>query len=251
MQIHQSQKGFSVPHLLLGLVGVAIIGFAGWRVYEARKEANKSYESASNANEVVKQDEKQEESKKEEYKIPEGYTLYENKDYGFKFAYPAGLGQLKAAIDSSVTMKLATPFQEKYPITGLEKSLVATVNTQEKFRVAAQYKGAIVKPTGQGTTYAWYVTETGQNTDVKAGDLFSPAPKVAASPNGVPVFDFPNGHANCWFHAWAFPVKNNHFVQIQLPDFCPSLDLSATERDASKAQYDAMKDAVLRSIRIL
>jgi len=60
----RSQAGFSVPHLLLGLVAVAIIGFAGWRVYQAQKDTNKSLDNAGNASEVVKQEEKAEEATK-------------------------------------------------------------------------------------------------------------------------------------------------------------------------------------------
>lgn len=86
--MYRNQKGFSLPHVLLILVGVVIIGLAGWRVYDAQKKTDESLRNASNANEVVKQEKKEEPKEDKPY---EGWKEYTNSEYGFSFKYPASL----------------------------------------------------------------------------------------------------------------------------------------------------------------
>ena len=38
--MNSNQKGFSAAHLLIGLVVVGLIGFAGWRVYDSQNSTN-------------------------------------------------------------------------------------------------------------------------------------------------------------------------------------------------------------------
>jgi hypothetical protein len=78
-----SQKGYSAAHLLLGLVIVGIIGFAGWKVYDASKETKKSQDN-SNKNEVVKT-----EVYKRSTTVPKSWKKYTNKEYKVSFNYPA------------------------------------------------------------------------------------------------------------------------------------------------------------------
>lgn len=77
MKITKSQFGFTAVHLLLILVLFGIVGFTGWKVYDAGKSAKPV--ELSTAALVVK---------KEESKIPDGWAEYKIDELGFKFAYP-------------------------------------------------------------------------------------------------------------------------------------------------------------------
>ncbi len=84
MKLSKSQAGFTAVHMLLILVLLGIIGFTGWKVYDAGKSAKPA--ESSTATPAVK---------KEESKIPDGFVEYENKELGFKFAYPKDWGEVK------------------------------------------------------------------------------------------------------------------------------------------------------------
>jgi uncharacterized protein HemX len=69
------QAGFSPVEGLLILVIVAILGGAGWYVYDANKKANNSYDSASKSSNATPKAAKKSESKTAESKAPSQATL--------------------------------------------------------------------------------------------------------------------------------------------------------------------------------
>jgi hypothetical protein len=90
-KIHRNQSGVAALTIIGLILIFAVVGFTGWRVWEARKDAKKQLESGSS------QQATKTEPKNEESKVPEGYTLYENKDLGFKFSYPKEWGEAKTS----------------------------------------------------------------------------------------------------------------------------------------------------------
>jgi hypothetical protein len=89
MKIHKSQTGFSPVHVLLLLILVGIIGFTGWKVYDANKSASNTDSSApAKANNVAV-------TPPTQATIPEGFVEYKNDELGFKFAYPKEWGEVK------------------------------------------------------------------------------------------------------------------------------------------------------------
>ncbi len=87
MKLYKNQSGIAPVVVVLLLVLVGIVGFAGWRVYDSQKKTNESLDrAASNIETITKQ--------KNESKIPEGFVGYENKELGFKFAYPKEWGDI-------------------------------------------------------------------------------------------------------------------------------------------------------------
>ncbi len=100
MKIHKSQSGFSPVHVVLILVLVGIIGFTGWKVYDAGKPTKMVDSNA------VTPDAKKESNRAEENKIPDGFTEYENKDLGFKFIYPQSWGEVQ--VNKTETESLAS-----------------------------------------------------------------------------------------------------------------------------------------------
>lgn len=104
MKLTKNQSGFS--HILLVLLLVVVlggIGFAGYKVYDSKK----AKPAAQTSNTPVT--EKKDEIKKEESKIPEGFVEYENKDLGFTFAYPKEWGEV-----SKKTMSQECAQDERY-----------------------------------------------------------------------------------------------------------------------------------------
>jgi hypothetical protein len=81
--IHKSQSGVADLTIVGLLLIFAVVGFTGWRVWEARKDSNAKLDSGSSTTSA-----NSEPSKQEPYKVPDGYVVFEGKEQGFKFSYP-------------------------------------------------------------------------------------------------------------------------------------------------------------------
>jgi type II secretory pathway pseudopilin PulG len=238
--MRKQQDGFSLPHILLVLVLVGIIGFAGWRVYESQKATNKSLDNAANASNVVKPGEKQ---AAEEYKVPEGYTVYENKNLGFKFAYPEKWGQLQDKSGKFESSQISDGY-----IAGTLKISSSPIGN---FVFEPVSKGAVVKAEVTGNDVAWKVSDPNTESEkYKAGDLYS-APKVIFERNSLKVYDFPNAHATASWRKFVFKVGDN-FILIETPSSAPAVaGQTQAEFDALVAKDQAVFDQIGKSIRIL
>jgi hypothetical protein len=90
----KNQKGFAhLGIVLLALFVILAVSFAGWKVYDSSKSKTTDTQASSSPNKVTRQKAK-ESPVQEKPKIPEGYVTYENKDIGFKFAYPKDWGTI-------------------------------------------------------------------------------------------------------------------------------------------------------------
>jgi len=91
MKLYKQQDGIAHPGIiLLILLVLSAIGFAGWRVHETGKDAKEAESTATNNSSATTPA-----SQQNENKIPNGYELYENAELGFKFAYPKEWGEAK------------------------------------------------------------------------------------------------------------------------------------------------------------
>ena len=82
----KDSKGFSIPHVLLILIFVGIVGFAGWRVRENQQKKSEASRTAHNnkSNETKKDTQDSgDDSGNEDYKI------YAAPDNSFSITYPA------------------------------------------------------------------------------------------------------------------------------------------------------------------
>lgn len=92
-----SQKGFSVVEILIVVVVVGLIGGAGWYVWQSNNKSDKSTNTASTTPTTT---DKSTEKPAEET-IPADYIWYENKEIGFKFAYPKSWGTIQRTGDDT------------------------------------------------------------------------------------------------------------------------------------------------------
>jgi hypothetical protein len=91
MRIIKNQQGITTSTVIGFIVILVIIGFTGWRVMEANKAID---ENKVVTNQPIKSANTESTQKDTAYKIPEGYLAYENKTYGFTFAYPEEYGKI-------------------------------------------------------------------------------------------------------------------------------------------------------------
>lgn len=126
MKITKFQSGFTAIHALLFLFIIGIIGFTGWKVYDADKSSKSPTTSAVTP--IVKTDD----TKPTVATIPIGFTAYENKELGFKFAYPKEWGSVKVTIAEGS----ADPYPGDGPNIPGTGSYVGSFSSNEKFRFA-------------------------------------------------------------------------------------------------------------------
>lgn len=93
-----NRKGFSVVEILIILVVVGLIGGAGWHVWQSKNKSDKS--TASTTPTTTTATDKSTE-KPAEATLPADYIWYENKDIGFKFAYPKSWGTIQRTGDDT------------------------------------------------------------------------------------------------------------------------------------------------------
>lgn len=100
--MHKNQNGFSTPHVLLALVLVAVIGLAGYKVYDSQKKTSEPAQNSSHANETVKPDKKEEpkveeklsdnwllrESEEASIRVPDGFEILTREESEINFSLP-------------------------------------------------------------------------------------------------------------------------------------------------------------------
>lgn len=215
--MYKKQGGFSLPHVLLVLVLVGIVGFAGWRVYEARKETDKSLDNASKANEIVEEEQKQQ--AKPAYKIPEGYIKYENKDLGFSFAYPKEYGALSVQppVNQVKILQSQEPSSPYGPgIAG--KFQVYTYASPSQEITSRKYGPKITLQNGK-----WIVTQANQAdiTGNKVGDVYKDFDKkepAAQTNDGLTVYTLVSPDEGTKKYRLVL-VANNMLHEIYTPAF--------------------------------
>ncbi len=217
----KNQNGFSLPHILLFLVVVAVLGFAGWRVYDAQKNANGSLSDVGDSNKVVKQ-----EKKEAAYKpvIPDGWKTYTNSEYGFSFAYPQEWGDLQSAAPGHgsdydpywlLFLKSANIDQrDKYGIEGSLMMSVVSLDFKE-FRIVKAGTPLEYKTEDGGHWVASTKVDL-ESDDLKPGDkALVPVEKKI---NGTDIFRV-EGNYECDQNAeWWFATKKG-IIQISMPHF--------------------------------
>lgn len=246
----KNQNGFGLVGIIILTLVIAGAGFAGWRVFDAKSKMINNSQFQAQDNSAQETTEEKTENKEEEYVVPDGYIVYENKYIGFKFMYSKIWGTLKTRNNSKLPLdiegsQLATN-DPRYPT-----SLIVFADKQNKFEIANRYKSIVtLKPIKSGNNqYSWMITKASHFITQKEGEIYEPAPKMVYESGDIRVFDFSTGHASGEWTTWAF-VANDFFVGLHLPMY-NSMDKNQAAFPNEKLDREKFEKAILESIRIL
>ncbi len=92
------QRGFTAIEIILVAITVAVLGLAGWVLYQN----NYGTTEVADTNQEQKQ---KTETEKEKSNTPEGWTEYRDKELGFSFAYPQEWGEIQVKEDTGSSGK--------------------------------------------------------------------------------------------------------------------------------------------------
>lgn len=153
----KNKKGFTLVEVVLVIVALAAIGFAGWTWYQAN-QAEEVTENKERTGEIEKE---------EESSIPEGWTEYRNEELGFAFAYPEEWGEVQ--------------LQENTGQTGNQYLALFSDNSSVSFSGAtldyrAQRGGGVLTGKNKGweeenSTYYYIENYSDDNYRSEAGDV--------------------------------------------------------------------------------
>jgi hypothetical protein len=242
------QQGFGA-HGVIGVIAViGIIGLSGWFVWH--KSTNNDSSASTQTTTTAPAPSKA--TAPEKYIVPDGFTLYEKPDYGFKFAYPTEWGELNKIRNEAEPTLIAETAEKSFTNGYVGGKLSIRVDKATSFSQMAAYHGYDVKPERAGSEYNWIVSSVapGIENGIKVGDTFDPQPELVYKNGGLRVYQFNLSHACGEWSALAFPVSYN-FVSITVPSFCSMNVEAATEADADKAlaDYKATIVKVAKTIR--
>lgn len=87
MKTYKNQQGFSHLAILLIVLVLGVVGYAGWRVYQNNQGEDTQQQAAPAAAEPAAEE-------AGGCEAPDGYTIYNNEEIGFCFAYPTEWGDV-------------------------------------------------------------------------------------------------------------------------------------------------------------
>lgn len=252
--------------VLLGLVGVGLaadselIKLPFDLPFDFIKKSQPSEEPTAPVNSSSQNNENKpdETTKAEEYIVPEGYLVYENKDLGFKFAYPKEYGTFTEQSTYSGTsvselagvstyFESATPSAQTTPGTDGNFGLF-NYDSATQAIIARKYSATVRLENDK-----WIVVEVNPADTVnQVGQEYKGLDGkavTASDKNGIETYSFERTDEGCMHYALVF-VSNNKLNELTLPKFCDGVSYSTVENPtpADKAPYNTMYQNVLNSI---
>lgn len=134
MKLRNNQSGIAHLVALLIIVIIAVVGFAGWRVYTLDQENKKLNKTANTQIPTPGRSDDESVVTLPKSTIPEGFIAYENKELGFKFAYPKTWGEVKEDSNSDVIFSAHFSNLKKdddNPVAGKNVTLYANSGKQD------------------------------------------------------------------------------------------------------------------------
>jgi len=214
-----NQKGFGVVEALVIIVILGFVGFGGWYIWQ-KGQKNESNQSNANVND---KDSGKGQTQKDSYKVPEGYTVYENKELGFTFAYPKEYGSFSSQGEVSGTqiIKSAVPKTQYGPgINGAFQ--IYTYATADQAITSRKYGPQIKLQNGK-----WIVTEANEADVIgnKVGDVYKDfegnVPASQAN-KGLAVYTLKSGDEGSEMDRLVFVAKGK-LHEIYMPTFSDGL----------------------------
>lgn len=204
MHIQKNERGFGALAILLVVILIGVIGFAGWYIYQ--NEQGDTTENTA-ANEAADRTE-------EGRTIPDGWTDYNNNELGFAFAYPEDWGEI--TIDETTGES-----GESYIASFTDNATVSFSGATLDYRAArggGVFTGHNKGWEEEGSTYYFvenysdedYRSETGDVSELEANNAtglyqedLDPSTMLEAAEAHTVSFNVPDGS----YHGLAFAYK--------------------------------------------
>jgi hypothetical protein len=212
----KSQRGFSAVEVLLILIVMGIVGFAGWYVYHTRSNST----AATSADITNLGQRKQNNSPApSQLVLQKDYKVYASTTYGFSYAYPNSWGDLSPSANQTTGWFVATtadlgklPFGQSV----LSGTNSFSVHSVDGYTIVANKYGATVKPVNVNGAYSWVVTDVNPaDTTDKPGDTYKVTSFI--NTNGATLYDFTWEDEGGTHGRWVFVAKGN-IVTLELAD---------------------------------
>ncbi len=238
-----NNKGFSVIEAFLIFIIIGFIVFVGWYVWNNGNKTNASKTSTVNpsiqgaATSPVKE---------KVYTIPNGYVIYENKELGFKFAYPKEYGSLSKQPDENNVQILKSQEPTKQYGPGIGGIFMVYSYPSINQEISGRKYGPMI----QLQNGKWIVTEASELDVIenKAGDEYKDFDKQVAksqSNNNLTVYTLKSGDEGTENVRLVF-VSKGRLHELYIPSFSDGTYGGGEEN--SKDSYSQMLRNVTDSI---
>jgi hypothetical protein len=231
-----NEKGFSAVEAIIILVIIAALGFGGWYVWHSKQD--KSKDASTSTAKTSDSDQA-----KKDFELPAGWTLYENKELGFNFAYPEVWGAIKTA-DPSSDM-LLNVYTEQYTdaMTEVDGRINLSARSAATFTFTPEKYSVTLKPVNNGAQ--WQITEVNPVVEDKytVGDMYDLQGKHEV--DGGVVYLTTKTDEGCKMNTYVFVLKDSYAL-LTTPALCAQGTPSAQNQTA----YDETTATILDSVKI-
>lgn len=255
------QKGFSVIHILLVAVMIGIVGFAGWYVYDSQQKTDKSLNQANN--QEITDIKKTEQQKTSDFVLPADWQWYENKELGFKFAYPKDYGNigardLKKEFPLNDFPDIQSAYRSEEPKSEFAPGTSGTIG-MEIYRKDLLEKNSIkYGPTVKLVNDKWIVSNV-SNSDLqsqyKTGEEYkhpsNNKPLPVTNNFGLKIYTFEScDEGTCIIELVFF--NKNQLVSIYLPSFDTGLGLGEGPAEPNnRTLFNELHKQILKSVSLI
>ena len=241
-QISKKRREAGLAHtglVLAVIVLTAALALAGWWVWHKNSQTDKS---TTNENSMTSSDQNQEEPQ-----IPANFTVYDNRDFGFSFAYPEQIGPLSitSSDNPNVLLFARSKITQNAFAPHTQSFLDVEARKKEGYATGAGKYGPILEPKNG----KWIVSSKENGDDFNGGYKIGTEyeVQVARTINSIPVYDFSFGDEGCYHTGWVFQL-NNAFVRIDLPSVCAD-EIDDIPQDRLNS-YKEVSEKVLNTLTI-
>lgn len=209
--------GFSMVEVAILILVVGLLGAAGYVVWGSKNPDNNS-PSQSTQDTVAP---KSPTSEDNTYQVPSGYKLYENKQLGFKFAYPAVYGDMMSQPEENGVMITKTaPLEIEY-VPGVSAPSKFTVFTYPSVsqEISSHKYEAMVKLVND----KWIVTKTnpvGVNKSPVGSEYKNTEGKTISSvtKGNLKIYKFVSADEGTTSYSYVF-IANGMLHQLFIPSY--------------------------------
>ncbi len=252
------QRGFGAIEIIGIVLLVVIVSGLGWYVW-SKKDTGSDSQNSFVA--TTKKTEKPKNTAKP-YIVPSGYYVYENKEYGFKFAYPKEYGKTfkknttygGAPITSVYPGAISFYESEKSPenvLPGTQGPISFVSYSSADQPVLARKYGPNVKISGKEVVVV--KASSSDLTKNKPGDVYKDFNKESVTPkqtNGLSVFVLKDGDEGYYNDHFLF-VINGKLYQLNVPGFNTGTYGPVDAKPNDRTKYNELYNNILNSISAL